>query len=61
MLKSLDLFNRTRPDIAHTISKLNRYTSNPGRVHWIAVERVFIYLKDTIPYYLRFVGYLAIL
>ena len=54
------LSNCTRPNITHIISRLSHYTSNPNRVHWIAIERVFMYLKDFIPYYLKFIGYLAI-
>ena len=44
----LYLANRTRPDIAFADSKLSRDTSNPSMSRWIALERVFSYLKDTI-------------
>ena len=32
--------NCTRPDIAYAVSKLSRYTSNPGEDHWKAIVRV---------------------
>lgn len=34
------LSNCTRPDIAYSISKLSRYTSNPGKDHWKDMIRV---------------------
>ncbi|GJW68700.1 putative reverse transcriptase domain-containing protein [Tanacetum coccineum] len=37
----------TRPDIAYSICKLSRYTSNPSQDHWKAIERVLGYLKRT--------------
>src|SRR3954468_3134938 len=37
----------TRPDISFAVSKLSRYTSNPSRDHWKAIERVLGYLKQT--------------
>nr|GEY50897.1 zinc finger, CCHC-type [Tanacetum cinerariifolium] len=37
----------TRPDIAYTVCKLSRYTSNPSQDHWKAMGRVFGYLKRT--------------
>ena len=41
------LMNCTRPDIAYAISKLSRYTSNPGEDHWKAIIRVARYLRFT--------------
>ena len=41
------VMNCTRPNIAYAISKLSRYTSNPGPVHWKAIVRVLRYLKYT--------------
>ena len=39
--------NCTRLDIAYTINKLSRYTSNPGSDHWKTIVRVLRYLKYT--------------
>ena len=38
------LMSRTRPDIAYAVSKLSRYTSNPGSDHWKGITRVLRYL-----------------
>ena len=46
----LYISNRTRPDISYAVGKLSRYTSNPSREHWTALERVFRYLRGTIGY-----------
>ncbi|CAM9000248.1 unnamed protein product [Rhodiola kirilowii] len=37
----------TRPDIAFTVGKLSRYTSNPSMQHWQAIHRDLRYLKGT--------------
>ena len=37
----------TRPEISFAVSKLSKYTSNPSRDHWKAIERVLGYLKHT--------------
>ena len=41
------VMNCTRPDIAYSVSKLSRYTSNPGVDHWKAIIRVIRYLRYT--------------
>lgn len=46
----------TRLDIAQAVGVLSRYMSNPGRVHWDAVKRVFRYLKGTSKYSLCYHG-----
>ncbi|KAL7605170.1 hypothetical protein Lser_V15G18000 [Lactuca serriola] len=46
----------TRPDIAFTVGKLSRYTSNPSAQHWQEVNRVFKYLKGTMDYGLSYLG-----
>ena len=55
------LMNATRPDIAYSVSKLSRYTSNPGKDHWEALVRVLRYLKYTITYGLHYTKYPPVL
>jgi hypothetical protein len=45
----------TRPDLAHVVSVVSKYKTNPGRQHWDAVKLIFIYLKGTIEYGITFV------
>lgn len=47
----------TRPDIAFTVGMLSRFTSNPGKAHWDAVQRLMRYLKATLNYSLLYSGY----
>nr|GFB32175.1 zinc finger, CCHC-type [Tanacetum cinerariifolium] len=51
----------TRPDIAFSMVKLSKYTSNPGAQHWQAIQRVLKYLKKTIDYRLTYIGYPLVL
>jgi hypothetical protein len=37
----------TRPDIAHSVSQVARFVSNPSPTHWSALVRVWRYLKRT--------------
>ncbi|OAE31211.1 hypothetical protein AXG93_4188s1020 [Marchantia polymorpha subsp. ruderalis] len=37
----------SRPDIAHAISVLSRYMSNPGKDQWLAMKHLLRYLKGT--------------
>ena len=37
----------TKPDIAFTVCKLSRFTSNPSVEHWKTIARVLGYLKKT--------------
>ena len=55
------VMNYTRPDIAYAVSKLSRYTSDPGPDHWKAIVRVLRYLKYTQNYGLHYSKYPAIL
>ena len=40
----------TRPDISFAVNKVSQYSSNPGPQHWIAVKRIFRYIKGTLNY-----------
>ena len=55
------LASATRADIAFAVSKLSRFVSKPGDVHWHAVERVMRYLKGTMNYGLHYTGYPSVL
>ena len=46
----------TRPDIAFTVGKLSRFTSNPGPHHWMAISRVLRYLLRTKDYGIAYSG-----
>lgn len=50
------LMNSTRPDIAYAVSRLSRYTHNPGSDHWIALGRLMRYLKGTLDWNLCYSG-----
>ena len=43
----LYLSTRTRPDIAYAVGNVARFCSKPTKDHWIAVKRIFRYLKGT--------------
>jgi hypothetical protein len=51
------LAGATKPDISFAVSKLSRFTSNPGSDHWCALERVMRYLRGTSAYRLHYTGY----
>ncbi|KAM1493880.1 hypothetical protein ACFX10_025604 [Malus domestica] len=55
------LMNSTRPDLAYSISRLSRYTSNPGKDHWNALVRVLRYLKGTMNFGLHYSKYPPVL
>nr|AAW57815.1 putative polyprotein [Oryza sativa Japonica Group] len=55
------LASATRPDISFAVSKLSRFTSNPGDDHWRALERVMRYLKGTMELGLHYSRYPAVL
>ena len=40
----------TRPDIAHAVSNVAHFCSRPTMEHWIAMKRIFRYLKGTSEY-----------
>ena len=37
----------TRPDIAHAMSVMSRYQSNPGEEHWTFMKCILKYLRKT--------------
>jgi hypothetical protein len=51
----------TRLDISFAVSKMSRFTSNPGDDHWHALERVMHYLVGTMDYGIHYSGYPAVL
>jgi hypothetical protein len=53
--------NCMRPDIAYSVNKFSRYTSNPGKDPWKAIIRVFKYLRYTKDFGLHYTRYPAIL
>ncbi|KAL0560837.1 hypothetical protein IC582_001251 [Cucumis melo] len=55
------IMSYTRPDIAYAVSKLSRYTSNPGQDHWKAILRMLGYLKHTKNYRLHYTRYPVVL
>ncbi|PHU28774.1 hypothetical protein BC332_00867 [Capsicum chinense] len=52
---------RKNEDIACTINKLSRYTSNPNKTHWMAMKRVLGYLKYNQNYALHYNKYPTVL
>ena len=53
----LYIANKTRPDIAYVVGRLSRYTQNPNKDHWTALERVFKYLRGTLDCSLYYNGF----
>jgi hypothetical protein len=55
------LASATRPDISFAVSKLSRFTSNPGDDHWHALKHVMHYLVGTMEYGIHYSGFPAVL
>ena len=55
------IMNCTRPDLAYSVSRLSRYSHNPGKDHWYALVRVLRYLKHTMNYGLHYTKYPPVL
>ncbi|XP_070026089.1 secreted RxLR effector protein 161-like [Nicotiana sylvestris] len=55
------IMNCTLLDIACAISKLSRYTSNPGQSHWMSMKRVLGYLEYTHGFALHYSKYHAMI
>ncbi|XP_071708736.1 secreted RxLR effector protein 161-like [Rutidosis leptorrhynchoides] len=51
----------TRPDLAYALSKLIRYTSNPGTSHWSCMTKLLRYLRYTREYGLNYNKYPAVI
>ena len=43
-----------RSYIAFVVGKINRYMSNPGKEHWVAVKWILRYLRGTLSVCLRY-------
>ena len=50
----------TRPDIAHAVGVLSRFTLKLGKEHWTTVKQVFRYLHGTSDYGLCYQGRLGL-
>ena len=44
----------TRPDLSSAVGVLSQFMSNPGQEHWIGIKRIFLYIKETLDYGLKF-------
>ncbi|KAL0413045.1 UNVERIFIED_CONTAM: Copia protein [Sesamum radiatum] len=55
------LESKARPDIAYVVSRLSRYTHNPNKEHWDALQGLLRYLKGTMNLCLHFNKYPTIL
>jgi hypothetical protein len=55
------LASAIRPDISFIVSKLSRFTSNPGDDCWHAFERVMHYLVGTMDYKIYYFMYPTVL
>ena len=55
------LMNSTRLNIAYATGRLSRYTQNPSKNHWAAIDRLARYLRGTIDYRLNYNSALPVL
>jgi hypothetical protein len=55
------LTSATSFDISFAMSKLSRFTSNPGDDHWRALERVMHYLASTTDYEIHYSSFPVVL
>ena len=55
------LMNCSRLNLAYAVSRLSRYTSNPGKSYWTAIIRVLRYPRHTQNYGLHYTRYPAVL
>lgn len=47
---ALHYLSITRPDIAFAVNKVSQFSHDPRDVHWTAIKRILLYLKQTISY-----------
>ncbi|KAL1198052.1 Retrovirus-related Pol polyprotein from transposon TNT 1-94 [Cardamine amara subsp. amara] len=47
----------TRPDLAHAVSVVSRFMGQPGKEHWLAVKRIFRYLRGDVDSRMSMTGY----
>jgi hypothetical protein len=50
VIGSLLYITASRPDIMHDVGMVGRYESAPKQSHFLAVKRIFRYLKETMNY-----------
>lgn len=43
-----NLVESLRPNIAHVVSLVSRFMSNPGRAHWQALKWILRYIKGSL-------------
>jgi hypothetical protein len=55
------VMNCIRLDIAYSVNKHSRFTSNLNMGHWKAIKRVLKYLRCTLNYVLHYFGYPIVL
>ena len=48
LVKKLNYFTVTRPDIAYSVSVVSQYMSSPTVHHWAALEQILCYLKGAL-------------
>ena len=45
-----------RPDLSYAVNQLAKYLSNPGREHWMALQRVLLYLYHSREWGIEYIG-----
>ncbi|XP_071714733.1 secreted RxLR effector protein 161-like [Rutidosis leptorrhynchoides] len=55
------LMSCTRPDLTYAVSKLSKYTGNPGTFHWNCITKLLRYLRYTQEYGLHYNRYPAVI
>jgi hypothetical protein len=46
----------TRPDLSYAVSTLSKFSSDPGKPHWMALMHVLQYIKGTLDYKITYGG-----